>query len=43
MLEEAGFTRIEVGPPVDSFGDAAGEDAARAYDVFGYTFLAYTP
>jgi hypothetical protein len=40
MLEEAGFTDVQIGPPVDTFADAHGEEKARAYDVFGYAFLA---
>ena len=40
MLEEAGFTEIEIGPPVDTFADASGQDKARAYEVYGYAFLA---
>ncbi|HEX4776472.1 MAG TPA: hypothetical protein VFW74_06860 [Acidimicrobiia bacterium] len=43
MLEEAGFEAIEIGPPVDTFGGAKGETNARAYDVYGYAFLARTP
>jgi hypothetical protein len=40
MLEDAGFTDVQIGPPVDTFADATGEEKARAYDVFGYAFLA---
>jgi len=40
MLEEAGFTEIEIGPPVDTFAGASGQDKARAYEVYGYAFLA---
>jgi hypothetical protein len=43
MLEEAGFTGVRVGPPADTFGGAVGEEKARAFDVFGYPFLAYKP
>ena len=43
MLEEAGFVDVEIGPPVDTFSGAGGEDKARAYDVFGYAFLASRP
>jgi hypothetical protein len=31
---------VRIGEPVDTFGDAAGEDKARAYEVYGYAFLA---
>jgi hypothetical protein len=40
MLEQAGFDNVTIGPPVDTFGGALGEDKARAYDVYGYAFLA---
>ena len=43
MLEEAGFTAVEIGPPADTFGGAAGEEKARAFEVFGYPFLARKP
>lgn len=40
MLEDSGFRDVTIGPPVDTFGDATGEEKARAYEVFGYPFLA---
>ncbi len=43
MLTEAGFTDVVTGPPCDPFGGAPGERNARAYDVFGYAFLARKP
>ena len=43
MLVEIGFVDIEIGAAVDTFGGAAGEDKARAYDVRGYSFLARKP
>ena len=43
MLEEIGFVGVEIGPPVDTFGGASGEAKARAYDVYGYAFLAQKP
>ena len=43
MLEECGFTDVLIGPPVDTFGGARGEDKARSYAVFGYAFLAVRP
>jgi hypothetical protein len=43
MLEEAGFVDVEIGPPVDTFGGAAGEAKARAYEVFGYAFCSRRP
>lgn len=40
MLEDSGFERTVVGPPVDTFGGAIGEANARSFDVYGYAFLA---
>jgi hypothetical protein len=40
MLEAAGFEDVVIGEPVDTFGDAKGEAKARAFDVYGYPFLA---
>lgn len=41
MLEDSGFTSVTIGPKVDNFGGTAGEEQARAFDVYGYTFLAF--
>ena len=43
MLEEVGFVEVRIGPAVDTFGGAPGEDNARAFDVYGYPFLARRP
>jgi hypothetical protein len=43
MLTETGFTDIVIGEPVDTFGGAGGETNARAYQVYGYWFLARKP
>ncbi len=43
MLEEAGFIGVKIGPPADTFGGASGERKARAYEVYGYAFLARRP
>ncbi len=43
MLEDTGFTDVVIGPPVDTFGGAGGEKNARAFEVFGYAFLARKP
>jgi hypothetical protein len=43
MLTEAGFTDVEIGPPVDTFQGARGEAKARAFEVFGHAFLARRP
>ena len=43
MLAEIGFVDIEVGGKVDTFGGARGEENARTYEVFGYSFMARKP
>ena len=43
MLEDAGFLDVQIGDPVDTFGGATGEEKARAFEVFGYAFLARKP
>jgi len=43
MLEDVGFLDVQTGPAADSFGGAAGQDKARAYEVYGYAFLAHKP
>ena len=43
MLTEIGFTDIVIGAPVDTFGGAGGEKNARAFEVYGYSFLARNP
>lgn len=43
MLEEIGFADVRIGPPADTFGGAGGEEKARAFEVFGYPFLAVKP
>jgi len=43
MLDESGFQDMTIGPPVDTFGGAIGQEKARAYDVYGYAFLARKP
>ena len=40
MLERSGFDQVQRGPAYDTFGEALGEANARAFAVFGYTFLA---
>jgi hypothetical protein len=34
---------VVTGPAVDTFGGANGEDKARAFEVYGYVFLARKP
>ncbi len=43
MLEDTGFTDVRIGPPVDTFAGATGEEKAHAFEVFGYAFLARKP
>ncbi len=43
MLSDVGFVEVRVGPAADTFGGAAGEGKARAYEVYGYAFLARKP
>jgi hypothetical protein len=43
MIEDSGFVDVEIGPPVDTFSEAGGEDKARLFEVFGYAFLARKP
>ena len=43
MLEETGFEDVTIGAPVDTFAGAPGEAKARAFDVYGYPFLARRP
>ena len=43
MLEDSGFEHVTIGPPVDTFGGAIGEDKARSFEVYGYAFVARRP
>jgi hypothetical protein len=43
MLEQAGFVDVRYGAKVDTFGGAPGEEKARTYDVYGYSFVARKP
>jgi len=43
MLADTGFIEIEIGAACDTFGGAGGEANARAFEVFGYPFLARKP
>ncbi len=43
MLDEIGFVDVSIGAPVDTFGGSQGEEKARAYEVFGRSFLARNP
>lgn len=43
MLEDSGFIDVQIGPAVDTFGGANGEEKARSFEVYGYAFLARKP
>jgi len=43
MLEEVGFVDVRIGPACDTFGQASGEEKARAFGVYGYPFWARKP
>ncbi len=43
MLEDVGFVDVRIGPAVDTFAGASGEEKARAFAVYGYPFLARKP
>ena len=43
MLKDSGFTDVVTGEPADTFGGAGGGDKARAFEVYGYAFLACRP
>lgn len=43
MIEQAGFVDVEIGERVDTFAGAEGEEKARAFEVYGYSFLARKP
>ena len=43
MLEDTGFVNVDIGDPIDTFGGAGGELNARAFEVYGYAFLAFKP
>jgi hypothetical protein len=43
MLEDTGFVDVIIGDRADTFGGANGEGKARAFEVYGYAFLARKP
>jgi hypothetical protein len=43
MLEDSGFTDVQIGEAVDTFDGANGEAKARAFEVYSYTFVARRP
>jgi hypothetical protein len=40
VLLQAGFVDVVIGEAVDTFSGAGGEAKARAYEVYGFAFLA---
>jgi hypothetical protein len=43
MLQDSGFTNVVTGESADTFGGANGEGKARAFEVYGYAFMATRP
>jgi hypothetical protein len=43
MLQDSGLTDVVTGDAVDTFSGANGEAKARAFDVYGYAFMARRP
>ena len=43
MLEQAGFSAVAIGEPVDTFAGAGGDSNALRFDVHGLAFLARRP
>jgi hypothetical protein len=43
MLQDIGFVDVRVGPPVDTFKGAGGEQKARLFAVYGCSFMARKP
>jgi len=43
MLSEIGFVDVRIGPPIDTFKGAGGEQKARVFQVYGYPFLCRKP
>jgi hypothetical protein len=43
LLLDSGFTGVVIGEAVDTFGGANGEGKARAFQVYGYAFMARRP
>lgn len=43
MLEDVGFVDVRIGEAADTFGGAGGEEKARAFEVYGYAFVARKP
>ncbi len=43
MMQDTGFVNVGIGPPMDTFGCASGEQNSRAFEVLGYAFIGQKP
>jgi hypothetical protein len=43
VITAVGFTDLEFGPSVDTYGGALGEKNARLFGTWGYPFRAHKP
>jgi len=43
VIGAAGLVDVELGPPVDTFAGAGGEDKARLFGTYGYPIRARKP
>ncbi len=43
MIQGAGLIDVELGPPVDTFAGAGGEEKARLFGTYGYPIRARKP
>lgn len=43
MIRGAGLVDVELGPPVDTFAGAGGEEKARQFGTYGYPIRARKP
>jgi hypothetical protein len=43
LIESAGFVDVTIGAAVDTFEGAHGETNARAFGVYGHSFMARKP
>ncbi len=43
MIRGAGLVDVELGPPVDTFAGAGGEDKARQFGTYGFPVRARKP
>ena len=41
--KDSGFVDVQIGPAVDTFKGAGGEEKARKFAVYGYPFMARKP